>query len=140
MKKTRSKKSRDTVPLRYSRLVFRSTARRVWAAWCSPTAAWRRLRAGWRTWPPGAAPLTRLSWDDGGRGHPPLLPHRASGTWIAVLRIRNPGPFFLPLDPGWVENHDPDPGSGSGKQFFVFNCLNSLIQEPFFWRILSSLN
>jgi hypothetical protein len=30
--------------------------------------------------------------------------------------------------------------SGSGKQFFVFNCLNSLIQESFFWRMLSSLN
>ncbi len=29
------------------------------------------------------------------------------------IRIRDPVPF-LPQDPGWVKNLDPDPGSGSG--------------------------
>jgi hypothetical protein len=26
------------------------------------------------------------------------------------IRIRDPVPFFGPLDPGWVKNQDPDPG------------------------------
>jgi hypothetical protein len=52
---------------------------------------------------------------------------------FTVLRIR----AFWPLDPGWVNHQDPDPGYGSGmksriifpkawKQFFQLKMLNFL--------------
>ncbi len=79
--------------------------------------------------------------DDGGRSHPPLLSHRAPGTWIAVLRIRNPMPFFT-----YGSGIGRKSRSGSriliGKQFFVLKselskkkCLNRLIFHTF-WLVI----
>ncbi len=42
-----------------------------------------------------------------------------------MLRIRDPVPF-LPLDPGWVKNQDPDPGLNNPDHF-------SESLEIFFW-------
>jgi hypothetical protein len=43
-----------------------------------------------------------------------------------VLRIRTWDPVpFSPLDPGWVQNHDPDLGSGSEMNIHehISECL-----------------
>jgi hypothetical protein len=46
-----------------------------------------------------------------------------------VLRIRDPVPF-RPLDPGWVKNQDPNPGSGFGMDIPDHTSENL---ETMFW-------
>jgi hypothetical protein len=50
----------------------------------------------------------------------------------SVLRIRDPVPFW-PLDPGWVKDQDPDPGSGMNILDHISDSL-----EAIFW-VKSSL-